>query len=114
MLTRGELGSPKRLRLVATVVAAGAEFDATVDKPGIEPVDAAAVAARLAEIAHARPRPFAKAMTRSRDARGHALRGPLTRAAGPARSPRRDISTKAETRDAESPGRCAVNDYAQE
>jgi hypothetical protein len=41
------------------VVAAGAEFDAAADEAEVEPVDEAAVAALLAEIAQARARPFA-------------------------------------------------------
>jgi hypothetical protein len=55
---------PSASALLATVVAPGAEFGPAVDEPEVEPVDAAPVAALLAEIPHARPRPFAMAMTR--------------------------------------------------
>src|SRR5262245_18185622 len=41
------------------LVAMRAEFDAPVDDAEIEPVDEAAIAALLAKIAQARPRPFA-------------------------------------------------------
>jgi hypothetical protein len=40
------------------VVAPGAKFDMAVHDPEIEPMDEAAVAALLAKILHARPRPF--------------------------------------------------------
>jgi hypothetical protein len=52
-------------RRTGTVVAAGAEFNPTIDEAEFQPVDEAAVAALLAEIAQARARPFAVAMTRS-------------------------------------------------
>lgn len=80
------------VRLAASVVPAGAEFDAAVDEVEIEPVDEAAAAALLAKIP--RPRLFAMAMTRA------TTRSAMTVAAlSPARPVRRksprDISNQA-------------------
>jgi hypothetical protein len=105
---------PSASALLATVVAPGAEFDASVEDAEIEPVDAAPVAALLAEIPHARPRPFAKAMTRQTTRAAMTCATPSPARRGGAIAAAREFQTKPETRDAESPGRCAVNDYAQE
>ena len=45
--------NPPPCRGGGAIVAAGAEFDAAADDAEVEPVDQAAVAALLAEIAHA-------------------------------------------------------------
>jgi hypothetical protein len=113
MLTHGELGSPKRLRLAATVVALGAEFDAAVDGAEVEPVDEAAIAALLANIPRPRPRPFAIAMTRSATRPAINLRDLLTRASARRECAARHFDKGADTR-RRAPARCAVNDYAQE
>jgi len=78
--------NPPPRRGGGAVVAAGAEFDAAVDEAEVEPLDEAAVAALLAEIAQARARPFAKAMTREPTHSAMTCATPLTHAVGAARS----------------------------
>jgi hypothetical protein len=115
MLTRGVNSVlPSASALLATVVAAGAEFDASVEDAEIEPVDAAPVAALLAKIPHPRPRPFAKAMTRIGDALGYDLCATLSAARRRgAIAAARHFNQAGDSR-RRAPGRCAVNDYAQE